>query len=553
MSLYRWFMSLSIRWKLQFGFFTVTMITTIFNRILATNELAKLITIANENNVNQVIIEKLEASRNTYIFNSFWESGIEFILQFIIIGIVASFLVRPIKNLVEALKTVEQGDLTKSVENKSLDEIGMLEHSFNNMRKELNGLLGNITERSTEMGQSAYQISTISREIANVGQNEQKRSTEVNEATKELINISQSVQSLANDAANRAKQTEEHAKQGIKHVQANINIMNTTTNEVNQASHEIAELDAAAEKIHNILDTIRKIAEQTNLLSLNAAIEAARAGEQGRGFAVVADEVRNLSLGTSQSLSEISLIIDSFTQQVGSVTKIMGTVVERVNKTQETANDTANVIETMADEAVNSAAASHDIVQESQHQSEYLQNLQYTLDKLFHTLKESSSKVETTAAIGDDMNDLTERMKQLLAGFTIEPQLQSTPLQQHDKRGTPRENLNLLAKIESNGIFVEGISSNFSLTGIQLRISEELENEDDLNIKLYLPFDDINEFENQTHVSIKGKVAWSKQVTKHHSIQYVYGIQFIEITDKQNQSLEYCFDFFKKSATFTKH
>ena len=125
MPLYRWFMSLSIRWKLQFGFFAVTMVTTIFNRVLATNELAKLISIANENNVDQIIIEKLEVSRNAYIFNSFWESGIEFILQFIIIGIVASFLVRPIRNLVDALKAVEKGDLTKNVENKSLDEIGM--------------------------------------------------------------------------------------------------------------------------------------------------------------------------------------------------------------------------------------------------------------------------------------------------------------------------------------------------------------------------------------------------------------------------------------------
>ena len=553
MSLYRWFMSLSIRWKLQFGFFAVTMITTIFNRLLASNELAKLITIATDNGVNSGVIEKLEASRNTFIFNSFWESGLEFMLQFIIIGIVASFLVRPIRALCDALKAVEHGDLTKSVENKSLDEIGMLERSFNNMRKELNDLLGNISERSTEMGQSAYQISAISREIADVSQHEHKRSTEVNEATAELIKISQSVQSLANDASSRAKQTEEHAKQGIEHVQANINIMKKTTEDVNLASQEIAELDAAAEKIHKILDTISSIAEQTNLLSLNAAIEAARAGEQGRGFAVVADEVRSLSQGTSKSLAEISQIIDSFTNQVSSVTKTMSSVVERVNETQETASETAHVIEVMADEAVNSATAGYDIVQASQHQGEYLENLQATLENLFHTLGESSSKVETTASIGDDMNVLTDKMNQLLSGFTIEPAPTRVQEVQHEKRQTPRESLSLLAKVENHGHDVEGISSNFSLTGIQLRMSEELENKDHLNIKLYLPFDDINEYENQKPLMINGKVAWSKEVTKHHSIQHVYGIQFIEITDAQHEKLEYCFNFFKKQATFSNH
>ena len=34
-----WFLGISIRWKLQLGFFVVTMITTVFNRIHATNEL----------------------------------------------------------------------------------------------------------------------------------------------------------------------------------------------------------------------------------------------------------------------------------------------------------------------------------------------------------------------------------------------------------------------------------------------------------------------------------------------------------------------------------
>ena len=63
------------------------------------------------------------------------------------------------------------------------------------------------------------------------------------------------------------------------------------------AGHAIsamADIEASAEKIGQIIGVIDEIAFQTNLLALNAGIEAARAGESGRGFAVVAQEVRAL-------------------------------------------------------------------------------------------------------------------------------------------------------------------------------------------------------------------------------------------------------------------
>ena len=59
----RWFLSWSIRWKLQFGFFAVTMITIVFNRWLAVSELSRFIQIVDENGGDPVLIQQLEANR----------------------------------------------------------------------------------------------------------------------------------------------------------------------------------------------------------------------------------------------------------------------------------------------------------------------------------------------------------------------------------------------------------------------------------------------------------------------------------------------------------
>lgn len=549
--MFRWFLALSIRWKLQFGFFAVTMITTIFNRMQVSQELEKMVQIAQVNNVAPAVIEQLQANYSTYIFNSFWESGIEFIIQFIIIGFVATMFVRPIKALCDALKAVENGDMTKGVKNTSLDEIGVLERSFNSMLNMLNNLLGNVSERGKEMGQSAYQIATISHEIAEVSRNENQRSEEVSTATEQLNHISQTVEQLAQEAAQRAQQTEVHAQEGMGKVQDNISLMEQTAQDVGQASNEIAELEAAAEKIHNIIGTISTIAEKTNLLSLNAAIEAARAGEQGRGFAVVADEVRSLSQSTSQSLGEISSIIDTLTRRVSQVTNTMTTVVERVQSTQERAHETAEVINMMAAEASESALAGNKITQASQEQGQQLDALQQTLDSLFATLGESSSKVETTAAIGDDLFNVTEKMKKLLSGFVFDYE-ERIEQQQHEQRQYPRAQHSLLAKIPQGHSHIEGISSDLSLSGIQLRMPLALDENDEVAMKLYLPYDDIQEYENQIPMQFSGHIVWSKEEERNGRHQYIYGIEFVDLNEEQRRQIELAFNFFSKNAEYQK-
>ncbi|ADE12263.1 methyl-accepting chemotaxis protein [Sideroxydans lithotrophicus] len=540
-----WYNSLSIRWKLQIGFFMVTMVTTVYNRMLASHELGKMVEIARAGQVSQEVIRQLEANHGAYIFNSFWESGLEFMLQFFIIAFVANLFVKPIQALCHALKAVEAGDLTREVEHRSRDEIGELEKSFNDVLSKLNHIMREVDESGKEMEQSAFQIAKISHEIAEVGRKEQSRSDEVNDATRQLHQISESVQEQATKATLRARETEAKAREGIDTVKKSISEMEDTVQQVNLAAVKIAELEKSATQIHDIITTIQDIAGQTNLLALNAAIEAARAGEQGRGFAVVADEVRKLAERTTLSADEISQIIGRLGGQVHEVTDSMNVVVGKVHDNQKLAGETATVIERISVDIEETASANSGISEASGKQIGNVDVLRMTLEELFATLHESSEKVETTAIIGDGLHKVTGKLNQLMTGFNFD-HVQPVPIEHHEKRAAPRAANRLLVHVTQGDTSMECCSLDFSMTGIRLQMNKALERNRPIEMKLYLPQEDLRQYQSQQPVKLRGRINWQRVEEDKH----ICGVAFEQVPDDVSRRMRESFKYYNKQPEF---
>lgn len=107
----------------------------------------------------------------------------------------------------------------------------------------------------------------------------------------------------------------------------------------------VTSLNAASDKIGDVVKLITDIAGQTNLLALNATIEAARAGEAGRGFAVVASEVKSLADQTARATEEIAEQINTIQSSTGSAVTAIQKISETIDQISEISTAIAAAVE----------------------------------------------------------------------------------------------------------------------------------------------------------------------------------------------------------------
>ena len=117
---------------------------------------------------------------------------------------------------------------------------------------------------------------------------------------------------------------------------------------VKQVVDAMGQINAASERIANIITVIDEIAFQTNLLALNAAVEAARAGDHGKGFAVVATEVRNLAQRSATAAKEIEGLIADSRSKVNDGTGLVNAAGSALEKIFESVEKVDGVVTEMA-------------------------------------------------------------------------------------------------------------------------------------------------------------------------------------------------------------
>ncbi|MDY0249347.1 MAG: methyl-accepting chemotaxis protein [Pseudomonas sp.] len=341
-------------------------------------------------------------------------------IAFLIINIMRS-IVKPLENVVEAMKNIASGDgdLTQELGTYGKDEVTQLSLHYNTFALKLRTTIGNLLNSATTLKQSAEALGNQASQALHISEDQSQQTEQIATAINEVTYAVQDVAKHAEQAANEVSQATEQAVSGQENINNSLKQTDKLSATIEQAVEVMQKLAEESSQVGRVLDVIRSIAEQTNLLALNAAIEAARAGEQGRGFAVVADEVRLLAQRTQQSTDEVQKMIESLQQNSQAAVKVINesshtaqATVEQAQQAQESLTSISNALHMI--NGLNASIASATL-----EQSHVAEEINQNVTQVAGLSQSSNEAAHQLSASSGQLNQLALELNRQLAQFKV--------------------------------------------------------------------------------------------------------------------------------------
>ena len=357
-------------------------------------------------------------------------------------------IVKPIIRMKESANHIAEGDLSNDMEPlNSKDELGDLNEALQKMVGNLRDIVGYSKDISSRVLSSSQVLATATNETRSGSKHITETMNEMAEGSEQqaqdAVTIAESMNEFTENIdkaynhgitiSDTSQNVLELAVSGNENMATSLQQMKTIHHIVQEAVHKVRSLEQHSQDINKLVQVINGIAEQTNLLSLNAAIEAARAGESGKGFAVVADEVRKLADGVSDSVQDITRIVNGTQQEIHSVIKYLESSFTEVEKGTENLTDTGQAMQHIKQSVTHVADSIKEVTDGLKQLTNQSITINQSIENIASVSEESAAGIEETFSIteqsahsmdqvllnAEELEQLANELNEKMGQFTI--------------------------------------------------------------------------------------------------------------------------------------
>ncbi|NJI53068.1 methyl-accepting chemotaxis protein [Bacillus subtilis] len=357
-------------------------------------------------------------------------------------------IVKPIIRMKESANHIAEGDLSNDMEPlNSKDELGDLNEALQKMVGNLRDIVGYSKDISSQVLSSSQVLATATNETRSGSKHITETMNEMAEGSEQqaqdAVTIAESMNEFTENIdkaynhsitiSDTSQNVLELAVSGNENMATSLQQMKTIHHIVQEAVHKVRSLEQHSQDINKLVQVINGIAEQTNLLSLNAAIEAARAGESGKGFAVVADEVRKLADGVSDSVQDITRIVNGTQQEIHTVITYLESSFTEVEKGTENLTDTGQAMRHIKQSVTHVADSIKEVTDGLKQLTYQSITINQSIENIASVSEESAAGIEETFSIteqsahsmdqvlqnAEELEQLAKELNEKMGQFTI--------------------------------------------------------------------------------------------------------------------------------------
>jgi len=321
--------------------------------------------------------------------------------------------------LMEGMRYMEAGDLTREINSDSVDEIGSLCTPLNNMAQHFSHVIGEVSEAALGITSFAGEVSVAAEQQATVASEQSAAVAEITSTMEELSASSSQIAEHSNAVVEIATKTWDDTKKGAGAVESVIMKMNDINNDNLNSIREIVELGRKSKEISKVMEIINSIADQTKLIAFNAALEASSAGEAGKRFGVVAVEIRRLADSVMESTGEIEGKINETQEAINRLVIASEKGSKGIQEGMEYSNQTADLLFGIVDAAQTTADAAKQISLSTQQQKTASGQVVAALREIVAGSSQTTDSISQISAITRTLSSLSDNLLKLVAKFKV--------------------------------------------------------------------------------------------------------------------------------------